>query len=122
MAAPGDRIEVRGLRLVATHGLLEEEARPQPFEVDLDLAVDTGPAAASDDLADAVDYGAVLDAVAAVLGGPRRRLLESLAAAVAERVLTTWPAVTEATVTVRKLRPPVPHDVASVGVRVTRRR
>jgi len=36
----GGRIELRGLRLVGTHGVLaEEQERAQPFEVDLDLSV-----------------------------------------------------------------------------------
>lgn len=118
---PADRIELRGLRLLGVHGLLDEEERPQPFEVDLDLVLDTAPAAAGDDLDATVDYAAVCQAVAAVLAGPRRQLLETLAHQVADRVLA-WPAVAEVAVTVRKLRPPVPYDLASVGVRVVRRR
>ena len=47
-APDGDRIEVRGLRLDGVHGVLEDERRaPQPFEVDLDLYLDTTTAAAS---------------------------------------------------------------------------
>ena len=118
----GDRIEVRGLRVEGVHGVLEEErSRPQPFEVDLDLHLDTGPAASSDDLDSTADYAAAADAVVAVISGPPRRLLESLAGAVAERVLRD-PRVEEVTVTVRKLRPPLPHEVASTGVRIRRRR
>ena len=37
---PGDRIELRGLRCVGTHGVLvEEQERAQPFEVDLDRRI-----------------------------------------------------------------------------------
>ncbi|HEY5251936.1 MAG TPA: dihydroneopterin aldolase [Acidimicrobiales bacterium] len=118
----GDRIEVRGLRLVGTHGLLpEERSRPQPFEIDLDLEVDMVGAAGSDALGDTVDYGAVIEATAAVVAGPAHDLLESLADAVATAVLAD-PRVTSATVAVRKLRPPVPYDVDSTGVRITRPR
>ena len=47
-----DRIELRGLRAVGTHGALpEEQFRAQPFEVDLDLQVNLRPAGQSDDLA-----------------------------------------------------------------------
>ena len=36
-----DRIQLRGLRAMGTHGVLpEEQQRAQPFEVDLDLEVD----------------------------------------------------------------------------------
>ena len=39
----GDRIQLRGLRAIGTHGVLpEEKSRAQPFEIDLDLAVDLG--------------------------------------------------------------------------------
>ncbi len=118
----GDRIEIRGLRLVGVHGLLpEERTRPQPFEIDLDLAVDMAGAAASDDLADTADYGAVIDTVATVVAGPRHDLLESLAGAIADAVLGDG-RVTSVTVAVRKLRPPVPFDVGSTGVRLTRSR
>jgi dihydroneopterin aldolase len=118
----GDRIEVRNLRLLGVHGLLPEERnRPQPFEIDLDLVVDMAAAAASDDLTDTVDYGAVIDAAAAVVAGAPHDLLESLAGAIADAVLVDA-GVTAVTVAVRKLRPPVPHDVASTGVRLTRSR
>ncbi len=116
----GDRIELRDLRVVATHGVLpEEQRRPQPFSLDLDLWVDVGAAAISDDLSDAVDYSAAVDAAVAVVRGQSRRLLESLAVAVAEAVLADR-RVHTVQVVIRKLRPPVPEDLASAGVRVVR--
>jgi dihydroneopterin aldolase len=118
---PTGRIEVRGLRVVGTHGVLDEErARPQPFEVDLDLGVDLALAARTDRLEDTVDYGAVVEATAAVVAGPRSfALLEALAGAVGEAALATSPLLEAVTVTLRKLRPPLAADVASVGVRLT---
>ncbi len=69
----GDRIEVRGLRLVGVHGLLpEERGRPQPFEIDLDVEVDMAPVAASGVLSDTADYGAVLDRTGGGGRGPAR--------------------------------------------------
>ncbi len=123
MAGGGaDRIEVRGLRAEGVHGVLpEEQTRPQPFEVDLDLYLDLAPAVSSDDLGDSADYAAAVDAALAVIAGPPRRLLETLAAAIATRVLED-PAVDQVTVTVRKLRPPVTAPVDSTGVRLHRRR
>jgi len=119
-----DRIELRGLRLLGTHGVLDEEQlRAQPFELDLDVALSTDEAAASDELSDTVDYAALVDAVAAVVGGTRSfRLLEALAAACAEAALDADGRALGVTVTVRKLRPPVAADLASAGVRVSRRR
>ena len=115
-------IEIRGLRLVGVHGALpEERTRPQPFEVDLDLELDLGTAAVSDDLADTVDYGRVVEAAAAVVAGPPHTLLESLADALAAAVMGDG-RVASVTVAVRKLRPPLAVDVASAGVRLRRAR
>jgi dihydroneopterin aldolase len=118
----GDRIEVRALRLTGVHGLLPEERnRPQPFEIDLDLEVDMDGAVVSDDLAETADYAAVIEATAAVVAGPPHDLLESLAGAIAGAVLSD-DHVRSVTVAVRKLQPPVPFDVGSTGVRLTRTR
>jgi dihydroneopterin aldolase len=117
-----DRIEVRGLRVDGVHGVLDEEqVRSQPFEVDLDLYLDTGPGAASDDLATTADYGAAVDAAVTVITGPPRRLLESLAAAIADRVLEDTH-IDAVTVVIRKLRPPLAPEVTSTGVRLHRSR
>ncbi len=118
----GDRIELRGLRAVGTHGALPiEREQAQPFEVDVDIDADLRPAGGSDHLGDTIDYGAVTQAVAAVVAGPHAELLERLADQIATAVLTVaGPAAASVTVTVRKLRPPVPVELASAGVRITR--
>jgi len=117
-----DSIEIRGLRALGVHGALaSEQDQPQPFEVDLVLETDLGPAARTDDLAATVDYGSVAVDVGAVVSGEHHQLLESLAESIARRVLADG-RVAVVTVVVRKLRPPIPVDVASVGVRITRRR
>jgi dihydroneopterin aldolase len=118
-----DRIEVRALRIVATHGVLpEERERAQPFELDLDISVDTTPAGASDRLSDTMDYGAAVERVAALVRETSFLLLEALAGAVAQAVLDLDQRVDQVAVVVRKLRPPIEEDVGSVGVRVVRRR
>jgi dihydroneopterin aldolase len=122
--AVGNRIELRGLRAVGTHGVLaEEQERAQPFEVDLDLAVDLRPAGVSDALVDTVDYGSVAAVAAATVSGPRSfALLEALAWHVAEAVLDVDHRITGVVVTLRKLRPPLALDIGTVGVRVVRTR
>jgi dihydroneopterin aldolase len=120
-AAP-DRIELRGLRAEGICGVLpHEQEHPQPLEVDLDLELDLTAAATSDDLDDTVDYGAVCAAVEKVVTTERFALLERLAARVAEVVLADG-RVVRVTVAVRKLRPPVPQQLATSGVRITRAR
>ncbi len=117
-----DRIEIRALRLVGTHGLLpEEQSRGQPFEVDLDVHADLAAAGRTDSMGDTVDYGEVVERAAAVVTGRSYRLLEALAEGIAEAVLADT-RVTSVRVGVRKLHPPLAADLASVGVRITRPR
>jgi dihydroneopterin aldolase len=115
-----DVIQLRGVRAMGVHGVLpEEQLRAQPFEVDVDLIVDLAPAGRSDHLADTVDYGVLAETVAACVTGERHQLIERLAERIAELALVD-PRVTSATVTVRKLRPPLSVAVDHVAVRVTR--
>jgi 7,8-dihydroneopterin aldolase/epimerase/oxygenase len=118
-----DRIELRGLRTTAIVGVLpEERERAQPLSIDLDLGVDLVDAAASDQLGDTVDYGAVCDEVAAVVTDAAPQLLERLAGLVADAVLELDGRIASVEVSVHKLRPPVPHQLDSSGVRITRQR
>lgn len=116
-----DRIELRGLRVTGTHGVLpEEQSRAQPFELDLDVEADLAAAGASDDLGQTVDYGTLAEVAARVVSSERHALLERVAERVAEEVLSD-PLVASVTVTVRKLRPPVAVDLDYAAVRITRR-
>ena len=117
-----DLIELRGLRATGICGALpEERERAQPFEVDLDVEADLAPAGRSDDLVDTLDYGAIAAAVERVVTTERFTLLERMAARIAEVVLADERAVA-VTVTVRKLRPPVPQQLDTSGVRIRRTR
>ena len=117
-----DRIELRGLRVVGTHGVLpEEKQRPQPFEVDLDVEADLRNAGASDRLEDTVDYGALAEHVTSIVSNERHALIERLAERIAECVLAD-PRAMAVTVTVRKLRPPVPVTLETAAVCIRRER
>ena len=116
-----DRIELRGLRFAGICGVLpEERERRQPLEVDLDLVVDLTEAGRTDDLHATVDYGQVCADVEQVVLDLQPELLERLAQGIADAVLA-HDGVEEVTVGVRKLRPPVPQQLATSGVRITRR-
>lgn len=119
-----DSIQLRGLRALGTHGVLpEEKERAQPFEMDVDLEVDLRAAGASDALADTVDYGAVAASVTAEVGGSHADLLEHLAERMARAAVRSGGQKVQAvTVTLRKLRPPVPVELASAGVSIRRHR
>ncbi|HSH23276.1 MAG TPA: dihydroneopterin aldolase [Acidimicrobiales bacterium] len=117
-----DRIELRGLRVLARCGVGDgERSAPQPLEIDLDVTLDLRPAGSSDDLDDTVDYGNLSDVVAATMAEPAA-LLEHLAGRVADAVLAADERIDATVVVLRKLRPPVPHHLTSAGVRITRGR
>ena len=119
-AGERDCIVVAGIRELGVHGVLpEEQVRPQPFEVDVERAVDLSAAGQSDALEDTVDYAAVCEAVSRVVRNERSQLLERLATRIAE-VCCVDDRVTGVRVTVRKLHPPVRAMVDHVGVRVER--
>lgn len=122
MADP-DRIEIRGLRVVVHVGVPgAERASAQPLDLDLDLELPLGASGGSDDVADTADYGAVCDAVVAAVTAAPMKLLERVAAMAADAALAADHRIDAVAVTVRKVRPPVPHDVATTGVRIHRRR
>lgn len=116
-------IEIRGLRVLCQVGVPEaERAVPQPIEFDLDLVVDLDQAAVSDSVSDTVDYGAVSEAVAAAVTAGPHALIERLAGLAADAALGVDQRSVAVSVTVRKLRPPVPLDVATTAVRLHRAR
>ena len=94
-------IEVRGLELRGFHGALEEEQREgQRFVFDVTLvAHDAG--VRSDQLADTVDYTAVVARIREISDGRRFNLIEALAATIADDLLQRFP-VSRVRVRVRK--------------------
>jgi len=114
------KIVIAGLREMGVHGVLpEEQTRPQPFEVDVELSVDLRAAGETDALDDTVDYSAVAEAVSRVVASERYHLLERLAGRIAE-VCSVDERVTAVAVTVRKLQPPVRAMVDHVAVCIER--
>lgn len=119
----GDRIELRGLRVRGRHGVFDHEKRDgQEFVVDLVVHADLSAAAASDDLADTLDYGALAQRVAAVVDGPPHDLIESVAGAVADAVLAADERVREVEVTLHKPSAPIPLTFDDVAVVLRRGR
>ena len=118
-----DVIELRGLRVSAIVGVLpEEREREQPLLVDLDVERPFRDAAARDDLTATTNYADVLSLAQRVIVEGRFSLLETLVHRVAAAVLDVDPAIESVRVRAHKLRPPVPLDVATVGVSCILRR
>jgi 7,8-dihydroneopterin aldolase/epimerase/oxygenase len=115
-----DRIELLGLRARGFHGVLEHERRDgQDFVVDVGLDVDTAAAAASDDLAQTIDYGTLAESIAAVVSGDPVDLIETLAQRIADVCLRD-PRVRAVDVAVHKPSAPVTVPVEDVIVRIRR--
>jgi dihydroneopterin aldolase len=115
-----DVIELRELRCSAIIGVLAEERdRAQPLIFDLDLERPFEAAAINDDIAVTTNYADVLGLTVRTATEGRYLLLETLAYRVAYEILAFDEEIASVTVSVRKTRPPVVEDVASVGVRCT---
>ena len=115
-----DRITLTGLRVLGRHGVFEHErADGQEFLVDVTVWMDLDAAGRTDDLADTMDYGALAHRVAAIVAGPPCRLIEAVAARVADDVLSDG-RVHAVEVTVHK--PSAPIELAFADVAVTARR
>jgi 7,8-dihydroneopterin aldolase/epimerase/oxygenase len=113
-----DRIELRGLRVVAICGVLaEERTRAQPLQLDLDVELDLDVAAASDDVTDTANYAELCDAAITALQAAKPQLLEAASEHVGRAVLAADERVAAVVVTVTKLRPPVDCDLGTVAVR-----
>lgn len=117
-----DRVALRGLRGFGRHGVLpDERANGQPFLVDVDLGLDTRPAAGSDDLADTVDYGGLADEVVALVEGEPVNLIETLAERIAALCLDRR-GVEQVQITVHKPDAPVAVEFDDVSVTIMRSR
>jgi dihydroneopterin aldolase len=115
-----DRIALTGLRVRGYHGVLPAERQQgQDFLVDVVLSVDVREAAASDDLEDTVDYGALALRLAEVVAGEPVDLLETLAERLADQCLVDS-RVGSAEVTVHKPSAPIPLAFDDVSVTVVR--
>ncbi|MBV9093183.1 MAG: dihydroneopterin aldolase [Streptosporangiaceae bacterium] len=90
-----DYVSIRDLSLAAVIGVRDwERGVTQALVFSIDMVPSTADirrAAATDDLADALDYSAVADTVATVVRHGRFGLIETAAERVAERLLADHP-------------------------------
>jgi 7,8-dihydroneopterin aldolase/epimerase/oxygenase len=114
------RIALNTLKLFAYHGAYaEERERGNHFEIDLAVEIPLPRAATSDSLEDTIDYVRLAECVHLVSSQKHYTVLEAFAHDLCKEVMELHPEVLRVTVEVRKLQPPMPHEVASVSVRMT---
>lgn len=116
-----DELAVTGIECFGHHGVFDFERRDgQIFVIDLVLGLDTAPAAASDALADTVDYGGLVARVKAAVERDPVDLIETLAHRIADLCLfdarVEW-----ARVTVHKPDAPIETTFADVALTISRK-
>jgi dihydroneopterin aldolase len=117
-----DRITLTGLQVRGNHGVFDHEKRDgQDFFVDITVWIDLGEAAANDDLKKTLHYGELAERAAAIVAGPSRDLIETVAGEIADDLMTDA-RVHAAEVTIHKPSAPIPLTFADVAVTIRRSR
>lgn len=117
-----DRITLTGLRVHGRHGVHDYERRNgQEFIVDLTVWLDLGPAATTDELSATLDYGALAQRAAEIVGGQPCNLIETVAGRIATEILTDH-RVHAVEVTVHKPHVPLAYSFTDVSVTLSRER
>lgn len=113
-----DSVFVRGLEFEGNHGYTAAERRgTRRFRVNLTLELPLGAAAASDKIADTVDYWKVSEVAVALGTKSTFKLLEALAGAIGAKIQELYPHAAVA-IELEKLAPPCPGVPAACGVKV----
>jgi dihydroneopterin aldolase len=116
------KVLLRGMKFIGYHGVEpDEQNRPQPFVVDLEVEGDFTEAAARDGLELTVDCRELYEIVKRTVEQQRFRLLEALSEAIAGRILQLQRV---AAVTVRLKKPEVRlgGSLDYAAVEITRQR
>ena len=114
-----DSILLQNMMFYGYHGVYEyEREQGQRFYVDVELSLNFGKAATSDDLADTLNYVSVYQQVKNIMETRRFKLLEALAENIAQTLLNEK--VIQVTVRVRKPAVPLPGQLDFIQIEVTR--
>ena len=112
-------VSVRGLSVPAVIGVHAwERDIEQTLVFNVEMAADVRRSAATDDLADPLDYAAVARTISSVVRAGKFRLIETAAERVAERLLADYP-VTRLRLELHK---PIPADGYTAVITIERNR
>jgi 7,8-dihydroneopterin aldolase/epimerase/oxygenase len=118
-----DKIYLHRMEFYGYHGVLpEENVLGQRFIVDVILETDLQKAGKSDRLDDTINYAEVYDICRNVVEKKRFALIEAVAEAIAEQILSSFPTVVCCTIKVTKPNPPIQGHYESVAVEIVRGR
>lgn len=115
-----DVIRLQNMSFYGYHGLSSAERETgRRYEVDVELHRDVTTAAKTDRLQNTIDYRKVYDVVEQVLTGEEHHLLESIAEAIADRMVADFE-IDQVVVRVRKRMPPIPGNLDFIEIEVMR--
>ncbi|MBC7001896.1 dihydroneopterin aldolase [Photobacterium sp. BZF1] len=113
-----DSVFIEHLEVIATIGVYDwEQEIKQKLVLDLEMAHDNRPAAQSDDVAYALDYAAVSDAVTQYIQNGRFLLVERVAEEIANLIMTQF---SVPWIKVRVTKPGAVANARGVGVVIER--
>jgi 7,8-dihydroneopterin aldolase/epimerase/oxygenase len=122
MTQPSDKIVLGGIEFYGHVGVSAAEREVgQRFVVDIEMITDLATAAASDNIADTINYASVYDTVVAIGQKRTHCLIEPLAEETARALLERFSA-SEVMVRITKCPPPISGIIAYAGVEIRRKR
>ncbi len=118
-----DRIEIKGLRVMARHGYTKEEKiMEQEFEMDILLFCSLEKAIETDRAEDTVECGGLIRLVTKTLKEEPYQLIEKAAQKLTEAILGYSPLISAVELTLKKTQSGILADFDSVGVHLRRER
>ena len=118
-----DKIQIRGLKVFAWHGVgLEEKKKGQLFVLDVDMECDLKKAGNTDALGDTVNYAAVVEEISRVMREQSDDLIERAASRVSEAVLKMDDKICTVRVLLKKPEAPIQAEFDYVAVEIVRER
>jgi 7,8-dihydroneopterin aldolase/epimerase/oxygenase len=116
-----DKVMIRGLKCPCIIGIWEWERQVrQELQIDLDLLLDTGKAAASDDFDFTVSYAAVSELVISKCADSQFQLIEALATYLVDAVFEKFPLIESLRLEIKK--PGAVPEADYVGIELQRSR
>jgi 7,8-dihydroneopterin aldolase/epimerase/oxygenase len=116
------KIKLHNIRVFAYHGCLDEESKiGSNYIVNISVKADLQKASQLDKLSETVDYVA-LNAIVVREMAIRADLLETVAQRIIDSVLRELQEVSQISVEVSKLNPPIGGDVESVTIKIKHKR
>ena len=115
-------IKVENIRVFAHHGCLVEETKiGSDYRVDIEVKANLNISAKTDLLSDTVDYVFLNKVVLEEMAKPKK-LLETVAKRIIDRIFSKDNMVTKVNVSVSKINPPIGGDVEKVTIKITEKR